>query len=339
MEKLLAGLLAALQEPVVAALDGRAEIWNAPAEGCFPGLFRGAKMREYLPEELTEENAVCGSCEVGVVRVAEWNGYRLYTVLREGVEPSVLTSAGSEMRDILSIVALARDRAGVQDPEDEKQVRYAAMLNKSFYRLTRMADHLALLGEREPALQRKSFDFAELLRTIAMSVETRTGRSISVEAEEELYYGGDRELLEKLCLNLLSNALKYAPEGKVRLRLQKKRGRTVLTVADEGAGMAPEKMPAALLGTGGKTEYSDPSKGVGLGLAVVRRIAGLHGGTVVMESAEGKGTRVTVSLPETEFSDTLCSQVIPYASRGIDPVLEELSDILDWKAYRNLFAD
>ena len=339
MEKLLAGLLAALQEPVIAAMNGRAEIWNAPAEVCFPALSRGAEMREYLPEELTEENAVCGSCDAGIVRVAQWNGYRLYTILRESVEPSVLTSAGSEMRDILSIVALVRDRAGEQKPEDEKQMRYAAMLNKSFYRLTRMADHLALLGERESALQRKSFDFAELLRSLAMSVETRTGRCILVEAEAEHYYGGDRELLERLCLNLLSNALKYAPEGKIRLRLQKKRGRTVLTVADEGAGMAPENMQAALLGAGGRTELSDPSKGVGLGLAVVRRIARLHGGTVVMESAAGKGTRVTVSLPEAEMPDTLCSQVTPYASRGIDPVLEELSDILDWKVYRSLFAD
>ena len=339
MEKLLAGLLSALQEPVIAALDGRVQIWNAPAEAFFPGICRGMALEELLPEELADPCADCGSLETGVVRFTDWNGYRLCTLLPDGVSPGVLTAAGSEMRDILSLMTLARDRGESEELAPDKREKYAALMNKGLYRLLRMANHLALMGEKTPAVQETAFDFAGMLRELSTSVEPRTGCRVTVDAAEELLFLGDRELLQRLCLNLLSNARKYAPESDIWMTLHRLRGRVILTVADNGPGIPPERMAQALQGSCGNAEAPLPLPGTGLGLSVVRRIAQLHGGTVVMESAVGRGTKVTVSLPEKEQPPVLSTSMEPYASRTMDPVLEELADVLDWDAYKHLFAD
>ena len=339
MENLLAGLLSALPEPVIAALDGRVQIWNTPAEAFFPGICRGMALEELLPAELADASADCGTFEGGVIRFTEWNGYRLCSVLRDGVAPGVLTTAGSEMRDILSLMTLARDRSDSDDLTEDKREKYAALLNKGLYRLLRVANHLSLMGEKTPAVQKSVFDFADMLIKLSMSVETRTGCHVAVDAAEELLFLGDRELLERLCLNLLSNARKYAPESDISIKLHRLRGRVILTVSDNGPGITPERMTQALQGSCQNAEAVQPLPGTGLGLAVVRRIAQLHEGTVVMESSPGRGTRVTVSLPDKERPTILSTSMEPYASRTMDPVLEELADVLDWDAYKHLFAD
>ncbi|MBX9581602.1 MAG: PAS domain S-box protein [Gemmataceae bacterium] len=108
----------------------------------------------------------------------------------------------------------------------------------------------------------------------------------------------DREMWEKVVLNLLSNALKYTFDGELRVTVRADGGRAVLTVDDTGAGIPPADLPRVfdrfhrVEGSRGRTH-----EGTGIGLSLVRELVHLHGGEVGVESAVGVGTAFTVAVP------------------------------------------
>ncbi|MFF0311134.1 SpoIIE family protein phosphatase [Streptosporangium sp. NPDC004379] len=108
----------------------------------------------------------------------------------------------------------------------------------------------------------------------------------------------DRGMWEKVVLNLLSNALKFTFDGSIRVALRGDGEHAVLTVADTGVGISREELPR-LFERFHRVESarSRSNEGSGIGLALVRELVGLHGGTITAESAEGEGTAFTVRLP------------------------------------------
>lgn len=110
---------------------------------------------------------------------------------------------------------------------------------------------------------------------------------------------GDPELLEFAISNLVNNAVKYSPAGSsVRLALECDAGRARIHVSDSGAGMAPEES-RKIFDRFYRTESAKRSDapGFGLGLAIAREIARLHGGDLELETKPGSGSRFTISLP------------------------------------------
>ncbi len=107
----------------------------------------------------------------------------------------------------------------------------------------------------------------------------------------------DREMWEKVVLNLLSNAFKYTFEGQIAVRLTADGERAHLSVADTGTGIPEDELPHIferfhrVEGARGRTQ-----EGTGIGLALVAELVQLHGGTVEVESTPGQGSKFTVSL-------------------------------------------
>ena len=111
---------------------------------------------------------------------------------------------------------------------------------------------------------------------------------------------GDPDRLQQVVWNLVSNAIKFTPKGgRVRVRLERAGSHAEIIVADTGAGIAPEFLPHVF----DRFRQADQTTtrthgGLGLGLAIVRQLVELHGGTVHVESrGEGHGATFTVSLP------------------------------------------
>ncbi len=108
----------------------------------------------------------------------------------------------------------------------------------------------------------------------------------------------DREMWEKVVLNLLSNAFKYTLEGKIAVRLSARDGLAMLSVEDTGSGIPEHELPRLferfhrVEGARGRTQ-----EGTGIGLALVAEIVKLHGGTVEVSSVLGQGSTFTVRLP------------------------------------------
>lgn len=111
---------------------------------------------------------------------------------------------------------------------------------------------------------------------------------------------GDASRLQQVAWNILSNAVKFTDEGgSVEIRLERYADEAVLTIIDTGEGIAPEFLPHVFdRFRQGDGSTSRRHGGLGLGLAVVRQIVEMHGGTIAVDSAGvGQGTRVTVRLP------------------------------------------
>jgi signal transduction histidine kinase len=111
---------------------------------------------------------------------------------------------------------------------------------------------------------------------------------------------GDPDRLQQVVWNLLSNAVKFTPaQGSIEVRLQRERGHARLTVRDTGEGIAPEFLPHVFE----RFRQADSSTsrrhgGLGIGLAIVRHVIELHGGSVRAESnGKGQGTKMILTLP------------------------------------------
>ncbi|MDO0924725.1 SpoIIE family protein phosphatase [Streptomyces sp. TG1A-8] len=108
----------------------------------------------------------------------------------------------------------------------------------------------------------------------------------------------DRDMWEKVVLNLLSNALKFTFDGSITVSVRQEDDQAVVTVADTGIGVPAAEMPR-LFERFHRIENarSRSNEGSGIGLALVRELVGLHHGTINAASTEGEGTRFTVRLP------------------------------------------
>ena len=146
---------------------------------------------------------------------------------------------------------------------------------------------------------------------------------------------GDPDRLQQVVWNLLSNAIKFTPDGgHVEVKLHRDAGHAVLDIADDGIGIAPEFLPFVFE----RFRQADPSTtrpqgGLGLGLAIVRHLAEVHGGEVSAHSeGPGRGSAFTVSLPVVDLArradEAHCSRAALPAPAFVGPSLEGVSVLL-----------
>ncbi len=109
---------------------------------------------------------------------------------------------------------------------------------------------------------------------------------------------GDEERLRQVLSNLLSNALKYSPGGKVAVRGRVEPQQVVVSVSDEGPGIAAADLPRVFdRFYRADSDLTKRAKGAGLGLYLAKAVVEAHGGRLWAESTPGKGTTFSFSLP------------------------------------------
>jgi PAS domain S-box-containing protein len=148
----------------------------------------------------------------------------------------------------------------------------------------------------------------DLVTVVREAVETTrlsiSGKNVACEfdaqADSSLLINGDAVRLQQMIINLVDNAVKFTPEGgRVSVTVKRRGGAAELTVSDTGIGIEPEFLPFIF----DRFRQADASTrrsytGLGLGLAIVRKIVELHGGTITVDSAGvEKGAVFTISLP------------------------------------------
>ena len=146
----------------------------------------------------------------------------------------------------------------------------------------------------------------ELLKDVTTSFSPRAegaGITLIMEelaGEEALMAEGDWHRLDQVVGNLVSNALRYTPDGgEIRLRGEGREEEVLISVSDSGEGIAEEDLPYIFdrFWKGDKSR-SRGGGGVGLGLAIARQLVAAHGGEIEVASQEGEGTTFTVRLPK-----------------------------------------
>jgi PAS domain S-box-containing protein len=144
-------------------------------------------------------------------------------------------------------------------------------------------------------------------RALAKGLQLTT----KIDTQAETCIADDRRVKQML-LNLLTNAIKFTPVGKVSLEVKKVKAGITFTVIDTGIGIAPEQLqflftPFKQLDSSLNRQY----EGTGLGLALTQKLARLHGGDVTLESTLGKGSRFTLFLPVTMDNDSDAEKLRP----------------------------
>ncbi|TMK87422.1 MAG: hypothetical protein E6G44_00005, partial [Actinobacteria bacterium] len=137
---------------------------------------------------------------------------------------------------------------------------------------------------------------------------------LQVDVEQDLIVESDPLLIDRVVENLLANAAKHTPAGTtVRLSAHRGNGDVTVSVADDGPGIGREDL--AHLGErfyrGG--EINTRTRGLGLGLAIVREILGLHATDLVVETNPGAGCRFSFTLPAVATTDRLPASMRPGA--------------------------
>ena len=211
---------------------------------------------------------------------------------------SRLTSGvAHEIKNPLNAIALRiellRSRLGEQDPAVEGEI---SIISREIMRLDRVVKTF-LDFTRPVELVIEEFDLAAMVREV-VSLVTPHARQQKVVVEcavepQSIRIRGDQDLLKQAILNVVMNGIEAMKEGgRLTIRLREEADARVLTVADDGPGIAAEHRDKVF-----KLYFTTKEKGTGIGLAMAFRAVQLHNGTIDFESEAGKGSTFRMRFP------------------------------------------
>ncbi|MBA2396949.1 MAG: CHASE3 domain-containing protein [Ktedonobacteraceae bacterium] len=215
-----------------------------------------------------------------------------------------VSTVGHEFRTALTSIQGFSELLSAEDFEQEQVKEYAQDIHTDACRLHRMIDDLLDLEKMESGrvlLEAEDLDFIQLTKEVVERMNT-----ISSEHEIEFMHDknlpqiqGDKDKLTQILYNLLSNALKYSPQGgKVLLEANVENAQIHVCVEDQGIGI-PKEALEAIFHPYNRVHAKDMRyiKGTGLGLPIVRRLVELHEGHIWAESVQGQGSTFHFILP------------------------------------------
>jgi PAS domain S-box-containing protein len=176
-------------------------------------------------------------------------------------------------------------------------------------RMSRMLDRVLLLGRADAQLlefQPGEVDLRALCRQLVEEARLQhpdAAAEVTCECGADAGRGiYDEKLLRHIFVNLLTNAIKYSPQGgRVVFEIAVEGDETVLRVRDEGIGIPPDEV-SHLFESFHRASNVGDIQGTGLGLAIVKNAVQTHGGSIAVESRLGEGTTFTVRLPGSRHS-------------------------------------
>lgn len=199
--------------------------------------------------------------------------------------------------------------------ESERQSKAIVVIEQNASALSKLIDDLLDASQIINGKLRLDIESLNLLPLVSATVESVRPSSAQKLIELTLVANGagievtgDARRLRQALLNLLTNAIKFTPErGRVKVKLEKTKSGARISVSDTGRGVAPEFLPRIFERFSQDERARKPGQsGLGLGLAISRRLVELHGGTIeVYSPGEGAGTTFVVTLPLPHKAVTL----------------------------------
>jgi CheY-like chemotaxis protein len=226
-----------------------------------------------------------------------------------------LSTVSHELRTPLNTIILLSnviEREGSAPADEERRLHDIGVIRESAETLLRMINNILDLAKIEAGqrdLYPQKVELRPFLREMANMIEPQArprGIPLTLEISADLPEMAvlDKEKLSRVLINLLSNAVKNTHEGRVDLRASPWQGSITFEVEDTGVGI-----PAHLVATAFepfrqiRTGSGDSGRGSGLGLPISKQLVEVMGGDLLFDSREGKGTRVSFTLPNLEEPD------------------------------------
>jgi signal transduction histidine kinase len=215
-----------------------------------------------------------------------------------------------ELRNPLAAIRMAAQSIGMPETSGAERFKWSAIIERQIAHLSRLIDDLvdvSRITRGTIELQRRPVEIsaivAEAVEATRPLIEDRKHQLVVDVREASLMVHGDGARLVQVVGNLLNNAAKFTYKGgKIDVAVERLGNEAVLRVTDNGIGVDPDSLPRVfeMFSQVGRP-LDRPSNGLGIGLALVRTLVELHGGSVEAHSdGPGTGTQLTVRLPLLE---------------------------------------
>ncbi len=321
-------------EGIVRFVNPAAEsLFGRKAEKIVGELFGLPLMRGEVTEiDIVNHGGGPGIAEMRVVET-EWNGQNAYLALLQDVterklaevklkeaneklkeynqlKDEFVSTASHELRTplstIQSAIRLILDEIPGSIVEKQRNVLDRAMVNVK--RLGKIVNSMLSISKIESGrleLQKAIINICDLIESTVsdyQSLAQDKGIHLDCEVPDEgVNICLDPDRIEEVLTNLLSNSLKFTPEGgRVKVICVERDGEILVSVQDSGVGIAKEDIPRLFNKFTQFGRKAGPGeKGTGLGLAIVKKLVDMHDGRIEVESKPNKGTTFTITLPST----------------------------------------
>ena len=219
------------------------------------------------------------------------------------LERRLVTDVAHELRTPLMAIQSTVEAMidGVFEPDEER----LETLNSEVQRLSRLVDallKLSRLESRTKPIEQKKVDLTEMLSAVVQTHQAYihdAGLNLEFEYDPHVYVFGDADLLRQATANLISNAVRYTPEGGT-ITIMARKGDLMgqIVVKDTGIGLTPEEAKLVFQrfwrADSGRARATG---GLGIGLSVVKEIVGQHNGWVRVEGKPNEGACFTIYIP------------------------------------------
>lgn len=227
----------------------------------------------------------------------------------ERLKTDFLANVSYQLRTPLNAIMGFTEMLNLQyvGPLNERQIEYTGSMIEAGQRLVSLINDILDLSTIDAGymeLFRKDVSLQALLEQVMVLTQDWARKQkieMAISAPKGLSFMIDERRIKQVLLNLVSNAINYSPDGgRIAITAEDAGDDVVLKVSDTGIGIPPSDLARVFTPFekihDGKVQRRS---GAGLGLALVKSIIELHGGTVVIESTEGQGTTVVCRLPKT----------------------------------------
>lgn len=249
-----------------------------------------------------------------------------------------LAMLGHELRNPLGAIMTAAQVSGIAEPGSELAVQSQATIERQARHMTRLIEDLLDVSRvtmGKVTLKYEHFDLARLARRVIRTWEqSESGRAGRVElTATEVWVDADRSRIEQVLSNLLDNAAKFSPvNARFQVVVRQDGEDALMEVTDPGEGMTPDQLEQVFgLFIQGPAGIARLRGGMGVGLALVKRLVEMHAGTIQAASPGlGKGATFSVRLPAvpaasaTETEDTVSMRLL--ALRALRILVTEDND-------------
>ena len=211
------------------------------------------------------------------------------------------TNISHELRTPLTLIADPVNYIIHDDNLNSQQRSMLQIVQRNVLVLTQLVSEILdfrKVQNGKMELRLSDFNLAENMKQWIMLFSASAQKkhiTISMDAPDTIMLRADQDKIERICYNLLSNALKYTSEGgEISLMAKEEGGRVMISVADNGCGISSDELPYIF---DRFYQAKNAGRGTGIGLAIVKAFTELHHGEVSATSIEGKGSTFTIHIP------------------------------------------
>ncbi|CCX72161.1 aTPase/histidine kinase/DNA gyrase B/HSP90 domain protein [Firmicutes bacterium CAG:555] len=351
---LLTAALSMVDQPVAVSRKERIAFMNTAAITLAGRNLTGKPTALLIPSHImnTQAQKFTATAFIGTkncsVKVSTYEGTRIFVMVCNEQSPDDREALYANLRTTLSNIKFATSCMSIiaEDEGNIKLLEYGRSLNRSYYRMKRTLSNVTMLNAMargEMPFNPEAVDVTALCKNMideVMSMDNM-GVTIRFNAPEKIRVVADRTLLQQLLLNLLANSVSHCQHnGRIHVSLLRTDKNLIISVDDNGDGIRQDDLAYAFERYKHEIDFTKP-QGAGMGLAVVRGIAELHKGAVIIESrGENMGTSVRVMLSlDIPLSEKMNSPRPDYEREDMRLILSELSYCLPLKSFSEVMED